>query len=70
MGSREDEEVPGEENGEGEVLEVPDWPGRWRRQELPEMRKEASPGRMRARGAPLGWPEVACVLGEARGLLL
>ena len=42
-GSREDEEVSGEENGEGEVLEVPDWPGRWRRQELPEMRKEASP---------------------------
>ena len=50
----EDEEVPGKENGEGEVLEVPDWPGWWRRQELPEMRKEAFPGRMRGRGAPWG----------------
>ena len=46
--------VPGGENGEGEVLEVPDWPGRWRRQELPEMMKKTSPGRMRGRGAPWG----------------
>ena len=51
-GSWEEEGVFGEENGEGEILEVPDWPGRWRRQELPEMRKEASPGQMRARGVP------------------
>ena len=67
MGSREDEEALRGENGEGEVLEVPDWPGRWWRLQLPEMRKEASPGRMRARVVPLGWPEVACVLREARG---
>ena len=59
--------VPGEENGEGEVLEVPDWPGRWRRQGLPEIRMEASPGRMRATGVPLGWHEVACVLGGVQG---
>ena len=38
--------VLGEENGEGEVLEVPDWPGWWRRQELPEMRKKALLGRL------------------------
>ena len=54
MGSREDEEVSGEENGEGEVLEVPDWPGRWRRQELPEMRKKALLGRLASWGSVIG----------------
>jgi len=53
-GSREDAEVPGEENGEGEVLEVPDWPGRWRRQELPEMRKKALLGRLASWGSVIG----------------
>ena len=41
--------------------------GQWRRLRLPEMRKEASPGQMRARGVPLGWPEVACMLGGVQG---
>ena len=67
--SREEEKAPGGESGEGEVLEVPEWPGQWRRQELPETGKKTSLGRMRARGAPLGWPEVACVLGGVRGPL-
>ena len=53
MCSRKDEEVPGEENGEGEALVVPEWPGQWRRPRLPEMRKEASPGRLAANGGPL-----------------
>ena len=44
MGSREDEEVSGEENGEGEALEAPVGPGQWRRLQSPEMSKEASPG--------------------------
>ena len=54
MCSRKDEEVSGEENGEGKVLEVPDWPGRWRRQELPEMRKEALLGRLASWGSVIG----------------
>ena len=52
MGSREDEEVSGEENGEGEALVVPEWPGQWRRLRLPEMGKEPSPGRLDANGGP------------------
>ena len=63
-------EALGGENGEWEILEVPDWPGRWRRQELPEMRKEASPGRLAANGGPL---EVAwdCLRAEmSSGLLI
>ena len=70
MCSRKDEEVSSEENGEGEVLEVPDWPERWRRQELPEMRKEASPGRLAANGGPreVAWD---CLRAEMNsGLLL
>ena len=59
--------VPGGENGEGEVLEVPDWPGRWRRQELPEMGKKTSPVRLAAIGELGEHSKVACVLGEARG---
>ena len=61
--------VPGEENREGEVLEVPDWPGRWRRQELPEMRKEASPGRLAATGELGEHSKIACVLEWVRGPL-
>ena len=38
----------------GEVLEVPDWPGRWRRQELPEMRREALLGRLASWGSVIG----------------
>ena len=68
-GSREEEKAPGGESGEGEVLVVPEWPGRWRRQELPETGKKTSPGRLRAREAPLRWPEVACVREQARGFL-
>ena len=52
-GSREDEEVLGGENGEGEASVVPKWPGQWRWPWLPEMRKEASPGRLAANGGPL-----------------
>ena len=44
--SREEEKAPGGESGEGEVLEVPEWPGRWRWQELPETGKKTSLGRM------------------------
>ena len=51
-GSREEEKAPGGESGEGEVLVVSEWPGRWRRQELPETGKKTSPCRLRARGAP------------------
>ena len=54
MCSRKDEEVSGEENGEGEVLEVPDWPGQWRRLELPEMRKKALLGRLASWGSVIG----------------
>ena len=54
MGSREDEEVPGKENREGEALVVPEWPGQWRRLRLPEMGKETSPGRLAATGGFLG----------------
>ena len=52
MGSREDEEVPCEENGEGEALVVPEWPGQRRRLRLSEMGKEPSPGRLAANGGP------------------
>ena len=52
MGSREDEEVAGEENGEGEALVVPEWPGQRRRLRLSEMGKEPSPGRLAANGGP------------------
>ena len=47
-------EALGEENGEGEVLEVPDWPRRWQRQELPEMKKAGFPWRLRAMGGSTG----------------
>ena len=40
---------------------MPDWPGRWRRQELPEMRKKALLVNWRAGEASLGWPKVARV---------
>ena len=53
-GSREDEEVSGEENGEGEALVVPEWPGQWRRQELPEMGKKALLGRLASWGSVIG----------------
>ena len=48
MCSRKDEEVSGEENGEGEALVVPEWLGQWRRLRLPEMGKKTSPGRLAA----------------------
>ena len=70
MCSWKDEEVPGEENGEGEALVVPEWPGQWRRPRLPEMRKEASPGRLAANGGPreVAWD---CLRAEmSSGLLL
>ena len=38
-------------------------------QELPETGKKTSPGRLRAREAPLRWPEVACVWERAWGFL-
>ena len=66
MGSREEEKAPGGESGEGEVLVVLEWPGRWRLQELPETGKKTSPGRLRARGSAI---EVACVWEWARGSL-
>ena len=40
--SREGGRSPGEESGEGEVLVAPEWPGQWRRQELPERKKTTS----------------------------
>jgi len=46
--------VPGEENGEGEALVAPGWTGQWRRQELPEMRKEALLGRLASWGSVIG----------------
>ena len=52
----EGEKAPGGESGEGEALVVPEWLGQWRRQELPETGKKTSPGRLRAREAPLRWP--------------
>ena len=67
---REGGRARGEESGEGEVLVAPEWPGQWRRQELPEMRKEASPGRLATNGGPL---EVAwdCLRAEmSSGLLI
>ena len=69
MGSREDEEVPGEENGEGEALVVPEWPGQWRRLRLPEMGKETSPGRLAANGGPreMAWD---CLRAETSSGLL
>ena len=54
MGSREDEEVSGEENGEGEALVVPEWPGQRRRQELPEMGKKALLVRLASWGSVIG----------------
>ena len=54
MGSREDEEVSGEENGEGEALVVLEWPGQWRRQELPVMGKKALLGRLASWGSIIG----------------
>ena len=38
-GSREEERASGGESGEEEVLVAPEWPGQWRRQELPERKK-------------------------------
>ena len=69
MCSRKDEEVPGEENGEGEALVVPEWPGQWRRLRLLEMRKEASPGRWAANGGPreMAWD---CLRAEMSSGLL
>ena len=68
-GLMEGEKAPGGESGGGEVLVVPEWPGRWRRQESTETGKKTSPGRLRAREAPLRWPEVAPVRERARGFL-
>ena len=48
---------------------VPNWPGQWRRQELPEMRKEASPGRLAATGELGEHSKIACVLEWVRGPL-
>ena len=70
MCSRKDEEVSGEENGEGEALEAPAGPGQWRRLQSPEMRKEASPGRLAAKGGPreVAWD---CLRAEmSSGLLI
>ena len=69
MGSREEEKVPGEENGEGEALVVPEWPGQRRRLRLSEMGKEPSPDRLAANGGPreMAWD---CLSAEMSSGLL
>ena len=47
---------------------MPDWPGRWRRQELPEMKKTTSSGRLAAMGRLGECTEATCernVLGAS-----
>ena len=53
------EGVPGEESGEGEALVVPEWPGQWRRLQLPETGKKTSPGRLAATGELVEHAEAA-----------
>ena len=53
-GLREDEGALGGENGEWEALVVPNWPGQWRRLQLPEMRKEPFPGSICCHGRTRG----------------
>ena len=67
MDLRGGEGVPGEESGEGEALVVPEWPGWWRRLQLPETGKKASLRRLQVVGVPWRWPEVASVLEWVRG---
>ena len=61
MGSREDEEVPGEENGEGEALVVRNGRGRGGGCGCRRWGRKLSWVDWRAGEASLGWPEVASV---------
>ena len=63
LGSWKEGGVLGEEKWEGEALVALEWTGQWRRQELPEMKKTTSSGRLAAMGKLGRWSEVACVLG-------
>ena len=49
---------------------VPNWPGQWRRLQLPEMRKEASPGRLAAKGGPREVASDCLHAGMSYGLLI
>ena len=62
LGSWKEGGVLGEDKWEGEALVALEWTGQWRRQELPEMKKTTSSGRLAAMGKLGRWTEVACVL--------
>ena len=51
------QESSGEENGEGEALVASEPSRKWRRQKLPEMKKNAFSGCLAARGGMWGWEE-------------
>ena len=46
---------------------APEWPGQWRRKELPERKKTTFSLRLTAKGAREGWCEAASVHVGARG---